>query len=57
MCIPQPKLPKPLPLAPVPEKTAEVVRTTKKLQTKKRKAVQKGAAQLRIPLNSNIGGY
>ena len=57
MCIPQPKMPAPLPPAPVPEKTAEVVRTTKKLQAKNRKAVQKGAAQLRIPLNSNIGRY
>ena len=57
MCIPSPKMPDPLPPAPVPEKTAEVVRTPKKLQAKKRRAVQKGAAQLRIPINSNIGGY
>lgn len=56
MCSSSPDFPDPLPPAPVPEKTAEVVRTSKKLQGKKRRAIQKGAAQLRIPLNSNIGG-
>lgn len=58
MCFPSaPSTPDPLPVAPPPGKTAEVARTPKKLQGKRRRAMQKGAAQLRIPVNSNIGGY